>query len=424
MTGEYLPMPGFCPGLRIKDYSCFIWAKLMEPADGLLDNYDYNIIGNESSGPLTDSYDMMDNDMSDYENLLTDTIEVKTTRICNIYFLPCLALIGLIGNSMLMTVYPSLSRIVSSTYLYLMASCPADIAIILVRLVNEWLAKAFYLDTNVLILIKAQAACKVYPLVFNFFFYMGRWSLLLAVADGAIRSCGRHPPANSLHSCRAVLYLFTVLFIFLNGHYFWSFHLTINRMRTQFQCHFTQNFSGAQQISSFPDLIWPIVDFLVGDLIPLFVVLGGSFIILYKRCRGKDAPLRTYKHSARPLGVYELQILLASIGLSHVILNSPKICYTILKYYSENYSANTDSEDLVKLIHSVATTCEGVYFSLKFFIVLASSGVFRAVFRQMVIVTTTLKMLRRIRHPRARSAEEDAFIEVSSQDKWYEPYQA
>lgn len=394
---------------------CFFFYKIA--LDGLGN-------GNDSYPVSNDSYDSMGGDMMDYETLLTDTVEVKTTRICNTYFLPFLALIGLVGNSFLMTVYPSLSGIVSSTYLYLMASCPADLVVILVRLVNEWLAKVFYIDTSVLILIKAQAACKVYPLVFNFFFYMGRWTVLLAVTDGAIRSCGCHPPANTLHTCRAVLYLFTVLFIFLNGHYFWSFHLTINRQRTQFQCHFTQNFSGAQQISSFPDVIWPIVDFLVGDLIPLIVILSGSMIILYRRCQRKDSSLRTYEFSARPMGVYELQILLAVVGLSHVIFNSPKICYSILKYYLENYHSNiSDVEDLVKLFHAIATTCEGFYFSLKFFIVLSSSRVFRAVFRQMFIVTATLKIIRRIKRSRTRPNEEDGFLDNSSQDKWYEPYQ-
>lgn len=47
MTGEYYPMPGFCPGLRIKDYSCFIWTKLLDletTGGGGFDNFDMGML--------------------------------------------------------------------------------------------------------------------------------------------------------------------------------------------------------------------------------------------------------------------------------------------------------------------------------------------------------------------------------------------
>lgn len=388
MAGESFSLPGFCPGLRIKDYSCFLWATLPET-------------------PFNDSFEDLE-----FEGFFEEPIEQTISSICYTYLLPFVAVIGIFSNLLLLITSSNLCDIVSPTYIYLITTCPMDIGVIIVRIVNEWVTTTFYLDINVLVLVKADLSCKIYPLIFNFFFYLGRWAFVLAVLDCAIRSRRKIPPANTVDGCKAVVHLLIVIFIFINAHYFWSFELFVNRSRTQFICHFSNAYTVRQHISNFPDIIWPLIDFSIGDVIPLIMILAGTIINLYGRLTRWDKPLTDYKFSTRPIGVYELQGSLIALGFAYIFLITPKAFYSVYKYYVEYY--NSQKYDSAILFHSLTMIGEGIFYGIKFLLMIITSGVFRATFRQMAVVTTFLKFFRQCKNMRPQKKEEQALLNPES----------
>lgn len=380
MAGESFSLPGFCPGLRIKDYSCFLWATLPEI-------------------PFNDSFEDID-----LESFFEEPIQQTISSVCYTYLLPIVAVIGIISNLLLLITSSNLYYIVSPTYIYLITTCPMDIGVIIIRILNEWVTTTFYLDINVLVLVKTDLSCKIYPLIFNFFFYLGRWAFVLAILDCAIKSRRKIPPANTVEGCKAVVHLFIAIVIFINAHYFWSFELFVNRPRTQFICHFSNTYSVRQHATNFPDIIWPVIDFSIGDVIPLITILSGTIIILYARLTRWDKPLADYKSSTRPIGVYELQGSLIALGFAYIFLITPKVFYSVYKYYVEHY--NYQKYESAILFHSVTMIGEGIFFGIKFVLMLVTSRVFRQTFRQMAVVTTILKLIRQFKNFRPQKPEQ------------------
>ena len=268
-----------------------------------------------------------------------------------------------------------------------------DTIILIVRCGDDWLQEFDKIELNNRVLVFSDSTCRVYPFVFNFIFHLDRWLIVTLAVEGvlSVKYPNKVERFCSLDRARAVILLLTVLLVTVNLHYFWSFHLekysdSVVGFDSQ-KCDFPSY--GNQHSEEFQEVIWPIIEILVSEILPRTVVFICALVMAIKIIRGHHVGSEEHqawqaKFTLDSLAIDQLKVLIMTISFLFVFLTLPKFGYLIFKYLEENSVLDIvgDSEfeasfRIDAMIHAIVSNADYMFHSMKFFIYIAVSRRFR-----------------------------------------------
>lgn len=327
-----------------------------------------------------------------------------------LYISPLLLLLGTLGNIFSVIVLRKLSRKVMSTCLYLAVLSIVDLIVLYTRCGNDWLTNVSKIDLSNRLMVYSESICKVYPFVFNFIVHLSRWLIVAMTIEAFIAI--KYPPKMS-HMCteeraRAVILLLTVLLVCVNLHFFWSYELVgLNELALPpgLFCTFAKH--GHQHSEEFQEIIWPIMDLMVAEILPYVTVITCCIIMAVQIARGRHHGDKHHQAWQRKFmldsnAIEQLKLTYLVICLVFFLLTLPKFGYVIYKYLVERhnfveYSFQNEARQL--LAHAICATLEYVFLSGKIFIYLACSHKFRTEFINLFKSCGQSRRRRRSIHP-------------------------
>ena len=354
----------------------------------LIWHYSFSFSGNDTNMTEYDG----DYSLADFYNYFEIDYPERDVAInLYIYFSPFLLFIGTFGNILSVIILQKLSKKVVSTCLYLAVLAIVDLIVLYTRCGNEWLINMSHIDLSNRLMVYSESICKVYPFVFNFIFHLSRW-LIVAMSVEAFISIKY--PQNVVRMCtlergRAVILLLTVLLVCVNLHYFWSFELVPLKnlsLPPGLFCTFAKH--GHQHSEEFQEIIWPVLDLLVAEVIPYVTVIICCVIMVIQMVRGKhkgDEYHRQWqaKYTLDSLAIDQLKVTFLIVCICYVLLTLPHFGYVLFKYLVEKHQLLESSFQLQaqeELAQAVCSTIEWFFLSSKFFLYLATSKRFRSEF--------------------------------------------
>ena len=325
-----------------------------------------------------------------YENWGFDdnTIERTLADAIYIYISPILLLLGIMGNLLSIPVLLGLSQRTLSSCVYLAILSALDLVILLIRCGNDWLSHALQLDLTNMLMVSSHTICQVYPFLFNFLFHLSKWLMICLVIEGyiAIKHPQRAVTMCSLSRAKAIVMLLMVLLTCVNIHFFWSFKLDQPKDSDQqngFYCTFVQH--GSQYSEAFQEVIWPILDLLMSELLPHTIIISCGAVMLQQIIKGKHKGDKAHqqwrkRYQMNPAAIDELKISILVVCVCYVILTIPKFLYLVFRYVIENhvlieYSYKFEAQQL--LGNAVCSMLEYCFYSAKFLIYFSTSRMYR-----------------------------------------------
>lgn len=262
-----------------------------------------------------------------------------------------------------------------------------DLVVLYTRCGNEWLIHMANLDISQKLMVYSESICKVYPFVFNFLFHLSRWLLVAVAVEGFISV--KYPEhletLCNLERARAVILLLTVLLICVNLHFFWSYELVpYEDFNIQvFFCTFSKY--GHQRSEEFQNIIWPMLDITVSDILPYTIVIVCCVIMTVQICRGRHKGGKSFqdwqaKYTLDSAAITQSKVTLLMVAYFFVFLTLPKFGFEIFKYLKDShqmleYTLKLDAQ--MTLASAVFTTLEYFSLSCKLFVYCLSSRRFR-----------------------------------------------
>ena len=308
-----------------------------------------------------------------------------------IYFSPLLLFFGTFGNILSVIILQKLSKKVISTCLYLSVLAVVDLIVLYTRCGNEWLVNMSHIDLSNRLMVYSESICKVYPFVFSFIFHLQRW-LIVAMSVEAFISITY--PQNVVTMCtlergRAVILLLTVLLVCVNLHYFWSFELVPLKdlsLPPGLFCTFAKH--GHQHSEEFQEIIWPVMDLLVAEVIPYLTVIVCCVIMIVQMARGKHKGDKIHqqwqaKYTLDSLAIDQFKVTFLIVSIFYVLLTLPHFGNALFKYLVEKHQLIESSFELQaqeQLAQAICSSIEWVFLSCKFFLYAATSRRFRTEF--------------------------------------------
>ena len=276
---------------------------------------------------------------------------------------------------------------VLSTCLYLSVLALVDLVVLYTRCGNEWLLHLANLDISQKLMVYSESICKVYPFVFNFLFHLSRWLIVAAALEGfiSVKYPERLESLCNLDRARAVILLLTVLLVCVNMHFFWSYELVpVDDLQIpQLFCTFAKY--GHQHSEEFQNIIWPMFDIIISDVLPYIIVIVCSVVMTIQICRGRHMGQRAFrdwqeKYTLDSAAINQSKITILIAAYFFIFLTLPKFGYGIFKYLMDShgileYSFELDAK--ITLADAVVTMLEYFCLSCKFFVYAASSRRFR-----------------------------------------------
>ena len=310
---------------------------------------------------------------------------------------PFLLALGTAGNIISMFVLLKLTAKVLSSCYYIAVLTILDLVILYIRNGNLWVHAVSGLDISNLLIYCSEAACKVYPFAFNCVFHMSRWLVVCVAIEGFI---GTKMPEKVMKLCnheraKGIMWLITVLLIWVNIHYFWSFErlpLKEGKMTVGYTCNFAAWLSSEgrvhQHSEEFQKIIWPILELLIGELIPLIVIMVCAVTMIVRLKNGKHKGDRhhqswRHKYMLNPGAHDDTYKMIMALCYTYLVFTVPKSAFTIFKYFGETGKITSfkydhiDVGSKIVLAQGLFSIADGCFCSLKFFVYYASSETFR-----------------------------------------------
>ena len=145
--------------------------------------------------------------------------------------------------------------------------------------------------------VYSESICKVYPFVFNFLFHLSRWLIVAAAVEGflSVKYPERLESLCNLDRARAVILLLTVLLVCVNMHFFWSYELVpLEDLHIpELFCTFAKY--GHQHSEEFQNIIWPMLDIIISDVLPYLIVIVCCFVMTVQICRGRHMGHKAFR---------------------------------------------------------------------------------------------------------------------------------
>lgn len=355
-----------------------------------------------------DDYEGYFNYYSDY--LYEYLPETSAALFISRYMLPLLLLFGTFGNPLAFIAMYRLSREVSSACVYLAVLAVVDILVLYRRCGNDWLVQITGTDLSQKVLSYSSTTCKVFSFVWSFVDHLSTWLTVTVAVEGFSITMWPNRLAKMGTRCKAkdIIILLTVLLTLHNVHYFWSFDLVVLDIlgpNTAFCTFSDANFDNTY-IDAFRNA-WPLMNLLVGDVVPYLVVLICGMMMLVRIGRGRHrGNARHQAWRARyvmdPAALDQIALLCLILSLSYLVLVLPKVIFSIVTYVAEKYElfiASFETAAKQELAETIGNMLEDMFFSMKCCIYLAFSQRFRRELKNACICTKRLESqsLRRLR---------------------------
>lgn len=320
--------------------------------------------------------------------------EWEVARVMMIYSPPFLLVIGTIGNLLSALILCKLMNKVLSTCMYIFVGMVTDLLVLYMRCGNEWLDEL--LGKNVAHIAKhsSKSVCKIYPFVSDWALHLSMW---LSVAMAIETTMVTMRPQRLMRMCRqergrAVILLIIVLLVCVNAHNFWTFSLVTEDDTKEVVC--TNNLRQSNQLSTnFRLIVWPIIDILVTDLLPICICFSCSVMLITRRLRMAEHMRHmenTWKaYSIDSKTAKQLQLCFLAISFLHVVLLLPKLGCDIFFFLTEHelrlvtYSVPLESRKV--LAKAVCSLCLYIFLSFKVVIFLIISRTFRRNFLTLLL---------------------------------------
>lgn len=347
--------------------------------------YDY-ILDYNYTGLFYDDESGYSDDTSWVEEFGRTGISYTLGSTLSLYLFPFFLLLGSVGNVFCVIVLHCLAKKVWSTSLYLAVISMTDIIILYVRCGNDWSRALMDTDVSILVLLKSETVCKVYPFVYNFLVHLSKWLLVVMTIECvlSVKYPWRVEKVCTVERSRAVILLLTVLLVCINIHYFWSFRLQHPERNTNsITCNFDEH--GSQHSEEFQKIIWPLVEGLLTEIIPYIVVGCGSIFVLISAIRGTHHGPKSYqdwqrKYILDPSTLVQLKLTYGLLGLLYVMLTTPKFIFLVVRYLVENSHVKEpyiEWEPYLNLTQTLTNSLEYFYHSAKIILYLSTCRYFR-----------------------------------------------
>ena len=267
-----------------------------------------------------------------------------------------------------------------STCLYLSVVSLVELIVLYTRCGNEWLVHMIQLDLSQKLMIFSESICKVYPFVFNFLFHLSRWLTVACSVEGfiSVKYPERLEHWCNLDRARAVILLLTVLLICANMHFFWSYELVpMDDMSLPGMVFCTFTKYGHEHSEAFQNVIWPMFDMVISDVLPYLIVISCSIVMAVQICRKQHRGSNTYqqwelKYTLDSTAVNHCKIILFIIGILFLCLTLPKFTHGIFQYLMDKeyieYSVSLDAKS--ELAGAIVNVLEYLFFCSKFMVYL------------------------------------------------------
>jgi hypothetical protein len=196
------------------------------------------------------------------------------------------------------------------------------------------------------------------------------------------------PVRCTLTHAQAVIMLMSSLVICVNMHYFWSFELIVFSepdMPRIVYCTFAKN--EHRQSVYFQEVIWPVLNNAVGDVIPTILIVACTAAMAVSIASGRHRGSAAYRqwrerYIIEPDGVEQLVWLLLAAAVMFIGLLLPKVFDEVSKYFAD-YLADLLSPMQAAWITEIGVTAEYGWLSLKSVVYIAASARFRRELKRM-----------------------------------------
>ncbi len=308
----------------------------------------------------------------------------------NKYVPPVFLVVGTIGNVLSAIVLHGLYKKVLSSCQYLFVACIVDTVGLHLLCGDKWQVHVTGVNVRHMAMFSSNSLCKIYPFIEGFLLHLSIWLVVALVVETTIvvLKVEKLLKVYVLERARAVILLIIVLLVCLNAHCFWSFSLTKEEKKghpDEVECS-NFNRQGSYASEEFRKVVWPIVDILITDFFPYFVVFACTVILITRKVRRTDRSReavnvwKTYPldgSSAR-----EFQITVIVLSIMYLILMVPKFANDIFVFLVDrnglamvDYSLPLDSK--MQLAQCLCDFLQHTFLSFKIFVYIFSSKKFR-----------------------------------------------
>ena len=320
------------------------------------------------------------------EDYYFDYYEQDAADAITIYIYPIILFIGTIGNIFSLIIMYRLSHKVLSTCIYLSVLAIVDLLVLYTRCGNDWLLKVSHVDLSHTLMISSDSVCKVYPFFFNFLFHTSKWLLVCTATEGMISTCypERMYTMCTISRAKVIIMLLTVILICINIHYFWSFDLILfKEYGNAWFCTFAKH--GHQQSEEFQEIIWPLMDLSIAQVIPIFTLTIYTCIMIRWICKGNhrgDIKHQRWRerYQLYPEAMDHLKVTITGVSIMFLALNLPKFVFTIFQYFVNKYELVELSMKFTVQMDLARTVCdmlENCFLCAKFIVYFLSCQMFR-----------------------------------------------
>lgn len=328
-------------------------------------------------------------------NFGDDSPEKVAANFIYVYISPIFLFFGSLCNLFSVLVLLRLSKKVLSTCGYLALLAILDTLVLYARCGNDWLREVAHVDISYNLLVRSEAICKVYPFFFNFIFHLARWLIVCVAVEGFIATRFAHKVYSmcTLSRTKSTILLLTVILVCMNVHFFWSYELVNTDEynynipdQEGYMCTFNKH--GHQYSEEFQMVIWPIMDLMLSEVLPLTIVSVCTVVMVVQILKGKHRGSMSHqawrkRYILDPKALDQLKVVFMFLGIFYPLLTLPKLGYTIFTYLQEMYSVmpyEFTLESKRALAHATCASCEYFFFAFKFLLYVAVSQKFRQEF--------------------------------------------
>ena len=299
--------------------------------------------------------------------------------------------LGTVGNLLSTLILYHLYKKVLSSCLYLFAVSIIDTLTLYVVCGNMWIKHMLDVDVRKWAMFSSNSLCKIYPFVESFLTHLSIWLIVAMVIETTIVTLKVEKLLKVfvVERARAVILLIIVLLVCVNAHCFWSFTRIKEKEKEgepeKWICS-NSNRQGSYASEEFRRLVWPIMDILIMNFFPYFIIFSCTVILITRKVRRTD-------HSREAVNVWvtyhldgssarEFHISIITLCVIYLLLMLPKFATCIFAFLVKpegmaliHYSLQFDSKMI--LAKAVCDFLHFTFLSFKFLIYTFTSKKFR-----------------------------------------------
>ncbi len=306
------------------------------------------------------------------------------------YVPPVFLIIGTLGNILSAIVFHGMYKKVLSSCQYLFVACIVDTVGLYILCGNEWQKHVTGLDVRQTAMFSSNSLCKIYPFTEGFLVHLSIWLIVALIIETTIvvLKVQKLLKVYVLERARAVILLIIVLLVCINAHCFWSFSLVKEEKKglpEEVECS-NFNRQGSYASEEFRKVVWPIMDILITNFFPYFVIFACTVILITRKVKRTD-------HSREAVNVWktyhldgssarEFQTTIVVLSVFYLVLMVPKFANDIFIFLVDrnglamvDYSVPLDSKMI--LAKCICDFLHYMFISFKIFIFLSTSKKFR-----------------------------------------------